>query len=74
MSTEYKDNVGKRVLINWGIGDMIEAKVLEVSPSGYSVKIKTDTSTYWVKCFRHEIVEVLPDIDIARTARPEEKF
>lgn len=61
MSKEYKDLVGKRVLIEWGISSMIEVKILEVSPSGFNVKIKSANHTEWVKSFKHDIIEVLPE-------------
>ncbi len=61
-STEYKDNVGKRVLIEWGIMGMLEVVVLEVSPSGENAKIKTPNHTEWVKCYSHDIIEVLPEV------------
>jgi len=61
-SKEYKDNVGKRVLIEWGIMGMLEVTVLEVSPSGENVKIKTPNHIEWVNCYKHDIIEVLPEV------------
>lgn len=61
MSTEYKDNVGKRVLVEWGVSGILEVKILEVSPSGHNAKIQSANHTEWVKCYRHDIIEVLPE-------------
>ena len=59
MSNEYKANVGKRVLIDWGIRSLCEVRILEVSPSGERAKIKADNFTDWIECWRHDIKEVL---------------
>lgn len=61
MSNEYKDNVGKRVLIEWGIRNLLEVRILEVAPSGVRAKIKGDNIVQWVNTFQHEIIEVLPE-------------
>lgn len=59
MSTEYKDNIGGRVLIDWGINGVLEARIIEVSPSGKWAKIKAERFTDWVEAWNHEIKEVL---------------
>lgn len=58
---KYKDNVGNRVLIDWGISGLLEVRILEVSPSGDRAKIKSDGHTEWIKVWQHDIVEVLPE-------------
>lgn len=61
MSANYQDNVGKRVLIEWGIRGMIEVKILEVAPSGNHAKIQSANHTEWIQCWRHDIIENLPE-------------
>jgi hypothetical protein len=73
MSAEYKDNVGKRLLIEWGISGVIEVLVLEVSPSGNLVKIQAPNHTEWVRTYKHDIIEVLPDTPAAMLAERERR-
>ena len=64
MKHEYKDNVGKRALIEWGISGMIEVKIIEVSPSGFHAKIQSHNHTEWVPCYKHDILEILPEMSL----------
>jgi len=59
--TEWKELVGKRVLIrNYSTWKIIEAKVVEVSPSGKFVKLKyPDDTTEWKSTDSIYLEEVL---------------
>lgn len=67
--TEFKDLIGKRVLIRrlWWAETLTEAKIVEASPSGKYVKFeiyRSDGSTFydWKEACCFEIVEVLEEI------------
>lgn len=55
----YREALGKRVLLEWGIRSLLECVIVEVSPSGERAKIKTDAGTQWVDVWQHDIKEVL---------------
>lgn len=74
MSTSYSDNVGNRLLIDWGISGVLEVLVMEVSPSGVFAKIQGPNHIEWVRYDQHDIVEVLPSAARGANKGKEEKF
>ena len=59
--TDWKELIGKRVLIKEKLPSysIIEATVVEVSPSGNYVKFKFGNMYDWHKADEFEVVEVL---------------
>jgi len=61
--TDWNKFISHRVLIKenpaFCVNKIIEAEVIEVSPSGKYVKLRIGDSTTWVPANRYEIVEDL---------------
>ena len=57
---DWRELVGKRVLVRFNLsGRIVEAKVVEVSPSGRFVALRYDYGKHWHSAYELTVLEVL---------------
>jgi len=70
---DLKDLVGKRILVKKvDGGDLLEAEITEVSPSGQYMRVGSGSETAWIGAEHYDVVEELAPLE-PREEKPTEE-